>query len=120
MRTWTAVGLAGLLLASASACGNPSQPPGSTKLTMTDFKFDPASVDHKAGTMTFYLVNNGATGHDLVIQDSSGKQIAKSSLVDPGKAVILDVSGLSAGTYDFFCDILDHKDLGMVGKLNVT
>jgi plastocyanin len=36
---------------------------------------------------------------------------------EDGESATVDVSGLAAGTYDFFCKY--HKDQGMTGTLEV-
>lgn len=120
MRIWLAAGLAALLLGSSAACLGPTQPPGSTRVTLNEYAFNPNMLEHKAGTVTFFLVNSGSTDHDMVIQDSSGKQIAKSSTVSAGQSVVFDAPNLKQGTYQFFCSIDDHKGLGMTGTLNIT
>src|SRR5207248_2488900 len=64
------------LLSVVAACGgsSPSQPAGSTKVSLTEFKFDPGtaspiSVAH--GKVVFWLVNTGNTSHDMQIKDST-------------------------------------------------
>jgi plastocyanin len=120
MRIWIAAWLTGVLLVSSAGCGGPTQPPGSIKVTMNEFAFNPNTVQHKAGTVTLFLVNSGSLEHDMVVTDSTGKEIAKSSLVKAGQAAVLDVPNLTTGTYQFYCSVDDHKANGMTGTLNVT
>lgn len=108
----------------ATACGGGSsgggQPAGSTKVSMSEFKFNPSSLSVKAGTAVFYLVNVGSTSHDMVITDSSNKQIAKSDLVQAGASSTFTVNNLASGSYTTFCDLPGHRDSGMQGTLQVT
>jgi uncharacterized cupredoxin-like copper-binding protein len=120
MRIWIAASLTGLLLVASAGCGGPTQPPGSIKVTMNEFAFNPNTIEHKAGTVTFFLVNSGSLEHDMIVTDSTGKEIAKSSTVKAGQSAVLDVPNLSKGTYQFYCGIDAHKDNGMTGTLNVT
>lgn len=114
------VALVLLLTALLTACGGSSgggQPAGSTKVSLSEFKFTPASLDVKAGKVVLYLVNEGSVSHDFVLTDSSGKQVAKSELVQPGNSALLTIDSLAAGSYTFFCDVPGHRDSGMEGKL---
>jgi plastocyanin len=116
--------LAGLLLGVA-ACGGGGgggggQPAGSIKVTMTEFKFDPGSIDAKAGTLTFFLVNGGTISHNMQIRDSSGNTIAGSELVSAGDSSVFTANNVAAGTYTYFCSQPGHEQSGMHGTLTVT
>ena len=116
--------LAGLLL-GVSACGGGGgggggQPSGSIKVTMTEFKFDPASIDAKAGTLTFFLVNGGTISHNMQIRDSSGTIVAGSELISAGDSSVFTASHVAAGTYTYFCSQPGHEQSGMHGTLTVT
>ena len=112
-----------LLLAISAACGQSGvQPEGTTKVTMSDFKFSPASISVPGGKVRLYLVNSGAGSHDMVItRDPGGTEVvAKSSLVGAGASSTFSVDNLTAGTYFFRCDVPGHADSGMTGSLTVT
>jgi plastocyanin len=113
----------GLLVLALAACGGggggAAQPAGSTKVTMSEFKFTPNTIDVKAGG-TLFLVNDGSTAHDLVVTDAGGAVKARSSLVQPGNSATLSIGDLPAGTYPLLCDVPGHKDAGMTGKLTVS
>lgn len=111
-------------LALLSGCGggnSTAQPAGSTKVSMTEFKFTPGDIQVNAGKVVFFLVNDGnGTSHDLVIRDSTGKTIAKSELVSAGDSSVLTVDNIAAGTYTIVCDQAGHEASGMKGTLTVT
>jgi plastocyanin len=117
-----AVMVAVVLLASCGGGSSAaSQPAGSIKVTMTEFKFDPATVNVPAGKVVFFLVNAGNnTSHDMVIRDSSNSQIAHSDLISAGDSFVFTVASISAGTYTYFCDQPGHEASGMHGVLTVT
>jgi plastocyanin len=120
-----ALALAVGLVLGVAACGggggnSGGQPAGSIKVTMTEFKFDPATIDAKSGTLTFFLVNGGSTSHDLVIRDSSGNRLAGSDLVSAGDSTVFTASNVAAGTYTYFCDQPGHEQSGMHGTLTVS
>jgi len=122
--------LLSLCLVAVAACGpgghhggsGSGQPAGSTKLILVDFKFQPRTISASAGTVVFFLVNDSnTTAHDMVIADSTGTTIAKSSLVQPGNTDTFTVNNLKAGTsYVFYCDLPGHRASGMEGTLTVS
>jgi uncharacterized cupredoxin-like copper-binding protein len=114
-----------LTLALLSGCGGggstTTQPSGSTKVSMTEFKFTPGDISVSAGKVVFFVVNDGnGTSHDLVIRDGTGKTVAKSELVSSGDSTVLTVDNIAAGTYTIFCDQPGHEASGMKGTLTVT
>jgi uncharacterized cupredoxin-like copper-binding protein len=114
-----------LTLALLSGCGGgggtTTQPSGSTKVSMTEFKFTPSDISVSAGKVVFFVVNDGnGTSHDLVIRDGTGKTVAKSELVSSGDSTVLTVDNIAAGTYTIFCDQPGHEASGMKGTLTVT
>ena len=114
-----------LTLALLSGCGGggstTTQPSGSTKVSMTEFKFSPSDISVTAGKVVFFVVNDGnGTSHDMVIRDGTGKTVAKSELVSSGDSTVLTVDNIAAGTYTIFCDQPGHEASGMKGTLTVT
>ena len=108
------------VLAGCGGSGGPSQPAGSTKVTMTEFHFEPSNINVPAGKAVFYLVNAGAnSSHNMIIRDSTGKRIAGSTLVSVGDSTVFTVDNIAAGTYTIFCDQPGHESSGMIGKLTV-
>ena len=104
-------------------CGGSSSsgpPAGSVDVKMTEFKFDPNHISHQAGSITFFLENNGTSAHDLTIFDASGKQVSGSELVQPGNDSTYTVTISTPGTYQFWCTQPGHKDSGMTGTLTIT
>ena len=82
-----------LSLAGIAACGGGSSggtgsgaPAGSTPVTVTDFSFKPNNISVPSGKVVFFLINNGPAAHDMLIADSSNKTLARSSLVQSGRA----------------------------------
>src|SRR4030081_811105 len=105
MRRGLLVLLAGVTL-SLAACGGSSggggggggssgAPAGSTKVTMTDYKFNPADLNVKAGKASFFLVNSGGVSHDFVVMSADGsKTLGRSELVQPGNSGVLTIDNL--------------------------
>ena len=115
---------AGLAMAALlAACGGGSgtnQPSGSTKVTMTEYKFDPSTISVPHGKVVFYLVNSGSIQHDLAIRDSSGNRVDQSELISAGDSIVFTVNNIDAGTYTIYCSQPGHEQSGMKGTLTVT
>ncbi len=123
MRTAAVALVAVALLAVAAACGSSgvAQPAGSIKVTMTEYKFDPGTINAPAGKVVFYLVNVGSMSHDMVITQSDGTTIVgRSDLVSAGDEFVFTVDNIAAGSYKFYCAQPGHADLGMRGTLTIS
>jgi plastocyanin len=117
--------IAFVVVVLVAACGGggggaSGQPAGSTKVTLTEFKFDPSSISVPHGKVVFYLVNAGTVSHDMIIRDNSNNRVAGSELISAGDTFIFTVDNLPAGTYTFFCDQPGHESAGMKGSLTAT
>ncbi len=108
------------VLAACGGGGGTSQPSGSIKITMTEYKFDPATPTAPSGKVVFFLVNVGSVAHDMVIRDSTGKRLQASELVSAGDSKVFTVDTIAAGSYTIFCDQPGHEASGMKGTLTVT
>jgi uncharacterized cupredoxin-like copper-binding protein len=91
---------------------------GTVDLTATDFKFDPADPTVKAGNVTFNLKNDGQVQHSLEIEDVNGEDKEIEGDVSPGSDGTLTVD-LKPGTYEFYCPVDSHKEMGMTGEITV-
>jgi uncharacterized cupredoxin-like copper-binding protein len=89
----------------------------SVSVSEVDFKIRLPETTLKAGKYSFDVQNEGKVPHNLVIQ-GNGVDEATSDLA-PGSSEFLTVE-LKPGTYDFFCSIPGHKQLGMDQKVTVT
>jgi uncharacterized cupredoxin-like copper-binding protein len=127
MRRWPLITVAWLIL-SLAACGgggggggaSGGGPAGSTKVTMTDYKFDPADIKVKSGKASFFLINSGTVSHDMVVTSSDGKSLGRSELVQPGNSGVLTIDNLPAGSYQVVCDQPGHANLGMKGTITAS
>ena len=91
---------------------------GSVDLTATDFKFDPSDPSVKSGEVTFNLKNDGQTTHSLEIEDVNGQDVELEGDVSPGQSGTLKAN-LAPGTYEFYCPVDSHKEMGMTGEITV-
>jgi plastocyanin len=85
-------------------------------LTETDFAIDPADPTVAAGPVTFEITNEGESPHNIEIEGNGIEEVSET--FEPGAGGELTVE-LEPGTYDLYCAIGEHKDLGMDGELTV-
>ena len=78
----------------------------------------PSKLTAKPGNVTIDFTNPQGLSHDIAVEDSSGKTLGKSELVQEGSAT-LSLSNLKAGTYHYFCTVPGHREAGMEGTLTV-
>jgi plastocyanin len=79
--------------------------------------FEPDQVTAKAGKTTIDFDNPQGLTHDLVVEDSNGKEIARDELVQEGSTTT--TANLKPGTYEFYCSVPGHREAGMEGTLTV-
>jgi uncharacterized cupredoxin-like copper-binding protein len=91
---------------------------GTVDLSATDFKFTPSDPSVKAGEVTFKMTNDGQTAHSLEIEDVNGEDVEIEGDVSPGQSGTL-TANLKPGTYEFYCPVDSHKEMGMEGEITV-
>jgi uncharacterized cupredoxin-like copper-binding protein len=87
-------------------------------LAATDFKFDPDDPTVKAGEVTFDVSNDGETVHNLEVE-GPGEEAELPEDLQPGDKGSVSVDLSESGTYEFYCPVGNHKELGMVGEVTV-
>jgi plastocyanin len=101
---------------ATSSMAPQGDPPVDLQLTVREWTFEPVNLRLPAGRQaTLHFANAGRLQHILVIPEA-GVRLP----VAPGQSDFADVAFDRPGTYTFSCEILDHKDLGMFGKVVVT
>ena len=89
---------------------------GTVAISETEYKLDPSDPTVKAGSVTFDVSNDGTTTHNLEIEGNGVEE--ESDDLDAGSTGQLTVD-LKPGTYEIYCAIDGHKDLGMKGEVTV-
>lgn len=122
---------AGGLTAVLAACGGGGNGGGSssdnnstgngtsagTQVTaeLSDFHIKLSTEKFQAGEYTFTAKNTGSHDHALEIEGPGGEN--RSKTVEPGQSTTLTVT-LKSGSYEVYCPVDGHKDLGM--KTDIT
>ena len=82
-----------------------------------NLKFDKASLEATAGSVTIELNNTSTIQHNIGIEDKDGKSLGEGDLVGKDETSKVTVE-LQPGTYTYYCS--PHKSAGMTGTLTVT
>ena len=83
-------------------------------MQLVDFGFE-GDLEVPAGEVRLAAVNTGVEPHNIGIRGG-----AISNEVLPGASVEVDIGDLAPGTYELYCDIPGHEDLGMIAPFVVT
>jgi plastocyanin len=106
--------------AAPSPAAKPSGPSTTLKISSPadgSLKYDPTSLDAKAGNVTIDYNNPSPVPHSVAIGDASGNIIDQSAIGASGTFTV--TAALKPGTYAFFCTVPGHRQAGMEGKLTV-
>lgn len=86
------------------------------KIGESEYKLDPSDATLKAGSVTLDVTNDGTITHNLQIEGNGVEETTDS--LAPGDTGELTVD-LKPGSYEMYCTIDGHKDLGMEGTVTV-
>ncbi len=87
-------------------------------VTLKDFSIDvTGGTTLAAGTYTFHVTNNGPASHNLTI-NGPGVSNQTTGTFAAGGTADLTVT-LKDGTYEFYCSVPGHKQLGMDDTVTV-
>ncbi|MGZ4690568.1 MAG: multicopper oxidase domain-containing protein [Acidimicrobiia bacterium] len=85
-----------------------------SKVTLSEFKIDPAMVTvPKGGSLA--VTNGGTVEHNLAVQGTD----LKTAMLKPGESAVLDVGSLKAGDYTIICQVSGHEAAGMKAMLMI-
>lgn len=108
-----AIAVLTLALTLLSACSSPKGAP--VRVEFKDFAFSPNVIVVPARTrLVLQLTNSGTVEHDI-----NGREVALHGHVAAGKRLEQEVGGLEPGRYEIWCSVSGHRELGMVGTLEV-
>lgn len=111
-------GAAGGRASGSTGAGAPETGPGTrVTVTETEYALKLSRTSLTPGTYTFVSANHGRITHALSI-DGPGVADARTKNIDSGRQATLTVT-LEKGTYDVYCPVDGHKQLGMDQHLKV-
>ncbi|MFF3326225.1 plastocyanin/azurin family copper-binding protein [Streptomyces sp. NPDC002889] len=86
------------------------------KADLTDFRITLSQKTFTPGAYTFVAKNDGRHDHALEIEGPAGEH--RTETLAPGATATLEVT-LKSGTYEVYCPVDGHKDLGMKTEITV-
>ena len=93
----------------------------------SEFKLSPSTVTlSKPGTYAFKAENKGSIQHSLEIdgkgvksEGGEGGEAKLEHVLNPGQSGVLKVTFQKPGTYEMYCPVDGHEQMGMKGKVVV-
>lgn len=79
--------------------------------------FTETEISAPAGDDTVNFNNPSSVGHDVVIEDSGGNEVARTDVIADDQTST--TANLKAGEYTYFCSVDGHRAAGMEGTLTV-
>ena len=76
-----------------------------------------SSLSAPAGSDKVDFNNPASLGHDVVIEDADGNEVARTDVITGSETST--TADLQPGTYTYFCSVDGHRDAGMEGTLTV-
>ncbi|MBO8142425.1 MAG: cupredoxin domain-containing protein [Firmicutes bacterium] len=122
MRTTVWLALAAVVVVGGLVLARSMQDRGApaaiTEITVegTEYAFDPEEITVNRGdTVKIVFRNTGTIEHDWSIPDWD----VGTAVVAPGQEATLEFQARRAGSIQFVCTVPGHRELGMVGTLQV-
>jgi uncharacterized cupredoxin-like copper-binding protein len=103
---------------STSASATAAAPGTTMSVAESEFTITLPSKTLTAGTYTFNVTNKGKFAHNLTV-DGAGVQDKATPTLAPGSTGDLTIS-LQKGSYEFYCSVDGHKEMGMDVTVQVT
>jgi plastocyanin len=111
---------AGIVAALPEAFAGPATSAGAAiPVTLADFTVAPGVIETTGATITFAVVNEGPTPHNLAVRDAAGTTLGVTSDLSSGVTEQLTITLPGPGTYVTFCTLPGHESLGLKGELIV-
>jgi uncharacterized cupredoxin-like copper-binding protein len=103
----------------STSAGTATAAPGKAMtVTESEFTITLPSKTLSAGTYTFNVTNKGKFAHNLTV-DGAGVQDKATPTLAPGSTGDVTVT-LQKGSYEFYCSVDSHKEMGMDVTVQVT
>lgn len=100
----------------AAAAGEKAGKEREIVVSGSEFKFSPASISLTKGeTAKITFKNTGSLSHNLVI----GEFRTATKTIGAGQEDSITVTAGKTGTYTFYCEVGNHRQQGMKGKVEV-
>lgn len=85
------------------------------EVTNQGFKFSPSEIRVSKGDKVRIVYTSSGGSHDWVIDEFG----ARTKVLQPGQSEAIEFVADQVGTFEFYCDVMNHRQMGMVGKFIV-
>jgi plastocyanin len=89
------------------------------EITASSFSYDVKNIEAAPGQKLRLVVTNDGGDHDLVLDDFA----ARTRVLGAGESQTLDIeipaSAEAGQTYEYYCSVGDHREMGMTGTITV-
>jgi uncharacterized cupredoxin-like copper-binding protein len=132
-KTFQMISLFMIVMVVLVGCGGGSVQPVEVAVKLTDFAFDPVSIQAGVGAeITINLDNQGALEHNFIVMnqgvnltdwadtEQSNVFFEQLSLPTGQTSTATFTAPTEPGTYQFLCSVPGHLTQGMQGTLTVT
>lgn len=103
---------------SRSGIADPAASPSAIRVSLSDFMIEPSAFQIDGSTVSFEVVNDGPTPHNLTVRDGADRIVMATADLGVGATETISAD-LDAGQYTVFCSLAGHESLGMTGSLTV-
>lgn len=103
----------------APAATPPAAAPGKTvEVTVIgkNFGFEPGTIKVKKGDKVKIIFQNQTGTHDWVVDEFTG---ARTKIIQGGQTDTITFVADKAGTFEYYCSVGSHRQMGMKGSLIV-
>lgn len=80
-----------------------------------NFSFSPNTMTVNEGDTVRITLNNLGGNHDFVIDEFD----ARTEVISTGETETIEFVADKAGTFEYYCSVMQHRAMGMVGMLTV-
>ncbi len=102
-----------------ASAGSAASAGGQTvSISETDYELDPSDPTVQPGTVSFRVTNDGGVAHNLEVEGPKG-EVELEQDIGPGESGTLTVDLSQPGSYEMYCPVGNHRDLGMEGEITV-
>lgn len=84
-------------------------------VTGSSFRFSPAIMTVNKGDSVKILFKNSGGMHNFVIDELG----VETPVIQSGKEASVEFVANKAGTFEYYCSVGNHRQMGMIGKLTV-
>lgn len=101
---------------SGTETAGPAEGAREVGVSGSEYSYNPSNLSFTKGErIRLTFTNNGTLPHDLVIDELG----VSTKTIVPGKSDTVEFTADQSGTFNFYCNIGNHRSLGMEGSVEV-